>query len=180
MNTKAAFQGKLTYANVVATTCLFVTLGGGAYAAAALPASSVGTREVRDGSLRMRDMASRERTVSLHVRLDTGGANLAGSEPGSPGDLVAFDNKILDGAGKEIGRNLGHCVSVNKRSRTCVETYTLPGGQVHIVGTTETGSGAAVVVGGTGKFSGATGTLPPATVDRDGTYVNTLHLRLPR
>jgi len=38
---------KLTYANVVATAALFMALGGGAYAAATLPAKSVGTRQLQ-------------------------------------------------------------------------------------------------------------------------------------
>jgi hypothetical protein len=33
----------LSYANVISTICLFILLGGGAYAAAELPAKSVGT-----------------------------------------------------------------------------------------------------------------------------------------
>ena len=41
----------LTYANVVATLCLFVLLGGGAYAAAKLGKNSVGSKQVRNDSL---------------------------------------------------------------------------------------------------------------------------------
>ena len=36
-------RGKLTYANVVSTLCLFLLLGGGAYAATHLKKNSVGT-----------------------------------------------------------------------------------------------------------------------------------------
>lgn len=58
---------RLTYANVISTLCLFVLLGGGAYAAAkvSLPKHSVGprqlqanavrSRQVKDGSLLARD-----------------------------------------------------------------------------------------------------------------------------
>lgn len=55
------FRPRLTYANVVSTICLFVVLGGGAWAAARLPRNSVGSRQlkanavtgakVKDGSL---------------------------------------------------------------------------------------------------------------------------------
>jgi hypothetical protein len=38
---------RLTYANVVASLALFLALGGGAYAATALPARSVGSRELK-------------------------------------------------------------------------------------------------------------------------------------
>lgn len=44
---RPAARSSLTYANVVATLALFVALGGGAYAAAALPAGSVGTRQLK-------------------------------------------------------------------------------------------------------------------------------------
>jgi hypothetical protein len=38
---------KLTYANVVATAALFLSLGGGAYAALRVPPSSVGSRQLK-------------------------------------------------------------------------------------------------------------------------------------
>jgi hypothetical protein len=54
-------RARATYANVVSTVCLFLLLGGAAYAAGALPKNSVGTKQlkanavtgakVKDGSL---------------------------------------------------------------------------------------------------------------------------------
>jgi len=41
----------LSYANVVATLALFVALGGASYAAIELPANSVGSRQLRHGSV---------------------------------------------------------------------------------------------------------------------------------
>ena len=41
-----ALARRLTYANVVATCALFVALGGASYAALALPANSVGTKQL--------------------------------------------------------------------------------------------------------------------------------------
>jgi hypothetical protein len=40
-----------SYANVISTICLFVLLGGGAYAAARLPAKSVGTAQLKAGAV---------------------------------------------------------------------------------------------------------------------------------
>ncbi len=40
-------KGRLTYANAVSTLCLFLLLGGGAYAATQLPRNSVGTRQLK-------------------------------------------------------------------------------------------------------------------------------------
>jgi hypothetical protein len=45
---RRVLRGRLTYANVVATICLFIVLGGGAYAATQLPANSVGTKQIKD------------------------------------------------------------------------------------------------------------------------------------
>lgn len=41
----------LSYANVISTICLFVLLGGGAYAAARIPAKSVGTAQLKAGAV---------------------------------------------------------------------------------------------------------------------------------
>lgn len=40
-------RSRMTYANVVSTFCLFVLLGGGAYAATQLPRNSVGPRQLK-------------------------------------------------------------------------------------------------------------------------------------
>ena len=42
---------RLTYANVVATICLFLVLGGGAWAATSLPKNSVGTKQLKNGAV---------------------------------------------------------------------------------------------------------------------------------
>jgi hypothetical protein len=42
-----ALRDRLSYANVMATLAVFLVLGGGAYAAATLPANSVGTTQLR-------------------------------------------------------------------------------------------------------------------------------------
>ena len=47
---------RLTYANVVSTLCLFVLLGGGAYAAAKLSKDSVGSKQVRNNSIKGADV----------------------------------------------------------------------------------------------------------------------------
>ena len=41
------FRPRLTYADVMATLALFIALGGGAYAATALPRNSVGTKQIK-------------------------------------------------------------------------------------------------------------------------------------
>ncbi len=44
-------RARLSYANVVATLALFLALGGASYAALTLPRNSVGTPQLRDGSV---------------------------------------------------------------------------------------------------------------------------------
>jgi hypothetical protein len=50
-------RGKLTYANVMVTLLLFVVLGGGAYAASALPANSVGTLQIKKRAVTLSKIA---------------------------------------------------------------------------------------------------------------------------
>lgn len=64
---------RLTYANVTATLALFVALGGSSYAALTLPRNSVGSKqirtsavtssEVRDRTVRLRDISRSARTA---------------------------------------------------------------------------------------------------------------------
>jgi len=62
---------RLTYANVTATLALFIALGGGAYAAITLPANSVGSRQIRAGAVHsseIKDRSVRLRDMSLSAR----------------------------------------------------------------------------------------------------------------
>lgn len=49
-------RGRLTYANVVSTVCLFVLLGGGAFAATKLAKNSVGSKQIKDDAIKSRDV----------------------------------------------------------------------------------------------------------------------------
>jgi hypothetical protein len=44
-------RDKLTYANVISTLCLFMLLGGGAYAATQLPKNSVGAKQLKNNAI---------------------------------------------------------------------------------------------------------------------------------
>lgn len=46
-----ALRSRLTYANVISTLCLFMLLGGGAYAATQLPKNSVGPKQIKNGAI---------------------------------------------------------------------------------------------------------------------------------
>jgi len=47
----AKLAGRLTYSNVVSTVCLFVVLGGGAYAATSLPKNSIGAKQIKTNAV---------------------------------------------------------------------------------------------------------------------------------
>jgi hypothetical protein len=57
MNQEKKSRIRLSYANVTATLALFVALGGSAYAATALPADSVGTRQIKPSAVQGSDIA---------------------------------------------------------------------------------------------------------------------------
>jgi hypothetical protein len=75
---RASLRRKLTYSNVVSTLCLFVLLGGGAYAALTIPKNSVGSKQIKDGSVALKDIESKARD-------ELQGAAGAQGTPGSPG-----------------------------------------------------------------------------------------------
>jgi hypothetical protein len=56
-------RDRLTYSNVMATTALFIALGGTSYAVASLPRNSVGTNQIRSQAVRSSDI--RDRAVAL-------------------------------------------------------------------------------------------------------------------
>lgn len=49
---------RFSYANIVSTICLFVVLGGGAYAATKLPKNSVGPKQIKAGAVRAKQLAN--------------------------------------------------------------------------------------------------------------------------
>ena len=79
-------RGIINYANVMATLALFVALGGASYAVVALPADSVGVRQIRPGAVTRRALAfptgaaSRTDASSIELR-----GNFCNGWPLSPG-----------------------------------------------------------------------------------------------
>jgi hypothetical protein len=70
----AGIRSRLTYANVISTLCLFLLLGGGAYAAFSLPKNSVKSKNIVNGQVKADDI------IPSHVH----GAGLPiGADPGS-------------------------------------------------------------------------------------------------
>src|SRR3954471_12978797 len=69
---------RLSYANVTATLALFIALGGSGYAALKLPANSVTSKQVKNGSLLSKDFKKGQ--------LGTGGARGRVGPQGPQGD----------------------------------------------------------------------------------------------
>jgi hypothetical protein len=101
---------RLSYSNVIASLALFVALGGASYAAVALPANSVGTKQVKksavtasklkrnavnsakvkDGSLQRGDFASGTLLQGPQGPQGLPGQNGAPGQQGPPGTAHAF------------------------------------------------------------------------------------------
>jgi allene oxide cyclase len=85
---------------------------------------------------------------------------------GGPGDklgnLLVFANPVYDAANHiQVGRDQGYCVRVAVgRSWECFWTLTLAKGQITCEGPyRDTGDSTLAITGGTGRYSGAKGTL---------------------
>jgi hypothetical protein len=77
-------RSHLTYSNVVSTLCLFLLLGGVAYAGVKLAADSVGTKQLKDGAVTLRKIA-REAQRELRGAATPGVVGPQGPE-GDPGE----------------------------------------------------------------------------------------------
>jgi hypothetical protein len=93
-----------------------------------------------------------------------GSEQLTGPGGGTkPGDMLVWNNPLAAAAkGKTIGTSSGTCtVTSAKRDSYCFWTLVTPDGDVvgNGVGSLKDTAGTFVVVGGSGKYAGATGTF---------------------
>jgi len=98
-------------------------------------------------------------------------------EPGdSVGDILAFDQPLLDKDMEEIGNNSGTCVRTRVgHSFQCQWTLTFENGTIQVTGRElDQGTSTVSIVGGTGKYSGISGEME-STNNNDGTFTQTLH-----
>ncbi|VAW80087.1 hypothetical protein MNBD_GAMMA15-1210 [hydrothermal vent metagenome] len=112
------------------------------------------------------------RTDKAHF-IDTG-------EPGdSVGDILAFDQPLLDAQQNPIGTNSGSCLRTRAgHSFQCQWTLTLHDGSIQVAGREyEQGASDISIIGGTGRYAGIYGTLESVN-NSDGTFTQTLRYRL--
>jgi len=100
-------------------------------------------------------------------------------EPGdSPGDILVFDQPLLDAQGEPIGTNSGTCIRTRTgHSFQCNWTLSLENGSIQVAGREfDQGESSISIVGGTGRYSGISGAMTSVN-NNDGTFTQTLHFR---
>ena len=97
----------------------------------------------------------------------------------SVGDMVVFDQPLLDENGAVIGNNSGVCIRTRvEDSYQCQWTLTFDDGSIQVAGReAEQGSSAISIVGGTGAYAGISGEMI-STNNNDGSFTQTLRFRL--
>ena len=98
-------------------------------------------------------------------------------EPGdSVGDILSFDQPLLDLDMKEIGNNSGVCTRTQVgHSFQCQWTLTFKKGSIQVAGREfDQGTSTLSIIGGTGKYSSISGEMESIN-NNDGTFTQTLY-----
>jgi allene oxide cyclase len=85
-----------------------------------------------------------------------------GAKTDAPGDILSFANPLFDAANKlSAGSDQGFCIrTVVGKSWACNWTNQLKEGTITVSGTfNDAGDSTLAIVGGTGKYAGAHGTM---------------------
>ena len=97
-------------------------------------------------------------------------------EPGdSVGDILVFDQPLLDEQRKTIGNNSGTCLRTRvAHSFQCQWTLTFEQGSIQVAGREfDQGASSISIVGGTGRYAGISGDMQSVN-NNDGTFTQTL------
>jgi len=103
-----------------------------------------------------------------------------GTPGDSPGDILVFDQPLLDSRYRPLGNNSGTCIRIRiAHSFQCQWTLTFADGSVQVAGREfDQGTSRIAVVGGTGRYAGISGEMTSVNND-DGTFTQTLYYRIP-
>ncbi len=94
----------------------------------------------------------------------------------SSGDILTFDQPLLNQQGERIGNNSGTCIRTRvDHSFQCQWTLTMANGSIQVAGREfDQGASSIAIVGGTGQYSGISGQMESVN-NGDGTFTQTLH-----
>lgn len=94
----------------------------------------------------------------------------------SVGDILSFDQPLLDQQMQQIGNNSGICIRTRiGHSFQCQWTLSLDDGTIQVAGREfDKGISHISIVGGTGRYAGISGEMQSVNND-NGTFTQTLH-----
>jgi hypothetical protein len=104
-----------TYANVTASLALFLALGGGAYAAANLPANSVGSRQLRTGAVQRAKIKNNAVNGTKVLNSSLTGEDIAESTLGKVPSAAAAD-AAANAAHANVATNASHADAATNAS----------------------------------------------------------------
>jgi hypothetical protein len=104
-----------------------------------------------------------------------------GQSGDSVGDVLTFDQPLLDENMNPVGNNSGVCIRTQVgHSFQCQWTLTLDGGTIQVAGREfDQGISHISIVGGTGKYAGISGEMQSVN-NKNGTFTQTLRYRIER
>lgn len=123
-----------------------------------------------------------ERQASFHVQDNP---PLSTSHRVSAGDTLQFTNELLTERGKRAGTAYVSCVVVTggdperQAAMTCTGTFGLAGGQIDVAATLRKGLPRIAIIGGTGAYEGARGSIRSLPRKHSMLVDDTLHILLP-
>ncbi len=97
-------------------------------------------------------------------------------DPGdSVGDILSFDQPLLDEDMKKLGMNSGTCIRTRaQHSFQCQWTLSFDNGSIQVAGREfDQGTSNLSILGGTGEYAGITGEMT-STNNGDGTFTQVL------
>lgn len=102
-----------------------------------------------------------------------------GTAGDSVGDVLTFDQPLLDQQMKKIGNNSGSCIRTRTgHSFQCQWTLTFDDGTIQVAGREFDKAVSNIsIVGGTGRYAGISGEMQSVN-NEDGTFTQTLRYRM--
>jgi hypothetical protein len=96
----------------------------------------------------------------------------------SAGDVLVFTEKLFNRGGKQVGTDAATCTRLFDQRSLCTGAYVFRKGQVmvQLVQPGPTGTYTQAIVGGTGAYTGARGTVTVAQSGAGDRF--TFHIRL--